>query len=269
MKALFILAVLAAPLFADRVDEYLKFLDEQKNNIRTFGDYKAGEIEIVRDREKIKEIESMQMQRLKKKGLSDADAESAAQVGIIAKDMYWIFVRDAVIFPTGAYGTYNRMVWVSSLDDGIPGVVVMPILPDGKIVLNLNFRHATRSWELELPRGFKNKNETMEEAAVRELEEETGMQIDHYHFLGAVSPDSGALSAIAPVFAGTVTKKGLSNQEDSEAILRLEAFTPATIKEALAKGWIEMDVKGKKEKVFVRDGYLTYALLLAEQQKLI
>lgn len=269
MKFVILFATLALPLMGERIEEYLKFLEDQKNHTNTFGDYKMGEIEIVRDPKKIKEIEEMQMMRFKKMGLTDTEAAIAAQVGIVTRDIYWMLVRDAVIFPTGAKGTYNRIVSVSSLQDGTSGVVVMPILPDGRIVLNLNFRHATRAWELELPRGFKKKNESSSDAAMRELQEETGLAISSCHYLGSIAHDSGALAAVSPIYAGIVTKKDLSNQDYSEAILQIEAFTPASLKESLIKGWAELDMKGRKAKVFVRDPCLVYALLLAEHQKLI
>ena len=38
-----------------------------------------------------------------------------------------------------------------------------------KVILNVNYRHATRSWELELPRGVREENETVEMTAKREL----------------------------------------------------------------------------------------------------
>ena len=37
----------------------------------------------------------------------------------------------------------------------------------------------------------------------------------------------------------------------------------------LVKGFLELDVKGKREKVYVRDSYLTYALFLAECRGII
>ena len=42
------------------------------------------------------------------------------------------------------------------------------------IVVNLNYRHATRSWEIELPRGMRRSKESLREASARELKEETG-----------------------------------------------------------------------------------------------
>lgn len=271
MSLIHLWTILFSPMFAkqDKLGEYLKFLEDQKQIVNTLGNYKAGEIEIVTEPKKILEIQEMQRIRFKNLGMSDEEAKEASQIGIISKDSYWVWVRDAVVFPTGAAGSYNRLILTSGLADGVPGVAVLPVLPDGKIVLNLHFRHATRMWELEVPRGFKLMKETIEEAAKRELYEETGLEMSSQEFLGFIAPDAGTMSSGVPVFLGRVKKAGISNQDYSEAILRSETFTPTEIKDALGRGWIETNVKGKKERVAVRDSFLTFALLQAEHKKLL
>lgn len=251
------------------LDEYFQFIEKHKHQIATFGNYKDGEIEIVLDRKKIREIEEMQKNRFKKMGLSDEEAAKASQVGIISKDIYWHWVRDAVIFPTGAEGTYNRIIWTSSLENGTPGVAILPVLPDGKIALILNFRHAIRGWVLELPRGLKHEKESIEETIRRELREETGLYVDKQFYLGNITPDSGIMSSEVPVYLSTVRKMGVSNQDYSEAILRYESFTVSELKDAIGRGWIELDIKGKKERVGVRDSFLTFALFQAEYKNLV
>ena len=62
IKFTILLLLFACPLFAkhDRIDEYLRFLESNKARRGTFGDYQSGEIEIVRDKKKIREIEELQ-----------------------------------------------------------------------------------------------------------------------------------------------------------------------------------------------------------------
>jgi ADP-ribose pyrophosphatase len=251
------------------MQEYLNFI---KGNGRVFGemgDYKQGKIEIVTDPKKITEIEELQKMRFIKKGMSVADAENASRAGVIYKDVYWMWVRDAVIFPTGAGGMYNRLVQQSSFPDGIPGVAVMPLFSDGRIGLVVNYRHATRCWQLELPRGHKVVGEPLEEAAARELKEETGFVVKKIEYLGEITPDSGCLSSIVPVYIGYVDSQGMASPDYSEAILRIELFTLPQIKEAFAKGFLEIEIKGRKEKVKVCDGFLSYAIFQAECKKIL
>jgi len=56
-----------------------------------------------------------------------------------------------------------------------PGaVVILPILPDGRIVLIRNFRYTVEQELCELPAGTREPDESPAETARRELEEETG-----------------------------------------------------------------------------------------------
>ncbi len=249
---------------ADHISTYLKFLEKHQSVLGKKGDFKQGEIEVVEDPLKIKDIEKLQKARCLKQGMNEEEAQLASKIGVIAEDLYWVFLRDAVVFPTGAEGSYNRLVWKSAFDSGPSGVAILPLLPEGKIAAIVAFRHATRVWELEIPRGVRHPEETIESALKREREEQTGFSAKQTVFLGDMAPDPGMASTVTPVYVARIEKQGLSNQDYSEAILGVKTFTVAEIKEALIKGYLELDVKGRKEKVHVRDSYLTYALFLAE-----
>jgi len=233
------------------------------------GNFKEGEIEVVMDPVEISRIEKIQENRLIKKGFSAEDAKEFSRVGVICEDQYWIWLRDAVYFPNGIPGTYNRQLWKSQLLGGYPGVAVLPILPSGHVVLILTYRHATRSWELELPRGSVDAHETMEEAARRELQEETGMEVTSMNYLGGVAADSGVLSSAIPVYLGRVSFQGRTNQEYSEAISDVISFTKEEIRAGLVHGYLEVTIQNKKKKIPLRDAFLTYALLQAELHGLL
>jgi len=245
----------------DHYSSYLKQLDLPN------GSYAAGEIEIITDPTEISKVEEIQKKRLLKKGFSEESADQFSRVGIVSEDQYLIFLRDAVYFPNGIPGTYDRLIWKSELQTKFPGVAVLPVLPSGQIVLNLNYRHATRSWELELPRGAILPNETIEETALRELKEETGLSVSSLSFLGNMAPDTGILSSIIPVFTGTVSQEENAEIEYSEAIAGIIAFTKEEIKTGLIQGFLEVSLLGKTQKVPLRDPFLTFALLQLEFRK--
>ncbi|MBV6749900.1 NUDIX hydrolase [Pseudomonas chlororaphis] len=56
----------------------------------------------------------------------------------------------------------------------INGVVTVPILPDGRLMLAVLQRRAIGAQSIEFPRGAIDRGETVSDAAARELLEETG-----------------------------------------------------------------------------------------------
>ena len=75
--------------------------------------------------------------------------------------------RDEVLEPTGVRATREVITHPGS-------VVVMPILPDGRIILIRQYRHAARRFLWELVAGRIDPGESVRQAAARELIEETG-----------------------------------------------------------------------------------------------
>lgn len=248
--------------------QYLQLLKDHPSTFGPLGKWQHGEIEITLSPELIRKIENQTRLRMISKGIQESDAEKWSSVGIVAEDNYWIWVRDAVIFPSGVYGTYDRLMWKTGIG-GYPGVAILPLLSTKKIVVNINYRHATRSWEIELPRGQKKEGESLEKAAARELKEETGYQISKCTHLGNIAPDTGTLMSIVPIYCGEVSHSGESAKEYSEAIAQNPAFTKDELKQGFARGYIEVPIKGELLKVHCRDPYLTYALLQAEMKGLL
>lgn len=252
----------------NRLSQYLKLMQSGSLSAAPLGSWRKGEIEIVLNQEQIKKIENQTKLRLISKGVAEPIAEKWSFVGVVAEDNYWMWVRDAVIFPSGVYGTYDRLLWKSGMD-GIPGVAVLPILANKKIVVNLNYRHATRSWEIELPRGQKKEGESLEQAALRELKEETGYQLTKSTLLGTIAPDSGALMSLTPLFYGEVSHSGETQREYSEAISQNPAFTKQELRDGIIKGYIEVPILGQIVRVNCRDPILAFALIQAEGKGLL
>lgn len=56
-------------------------------------------------------------------------------------------------------------------------VCIVPLLPDGLVLLEREFRYPLNSWCVSLPAGLIDAGESLEEAVARELSEETGYRL--------------------------------------------------------------------------------------------
>lgn len=56
-------------------------------------------------------------------------------------------------------------------------VCIVPLLPDGSVLLEREFRYPLNSWCVSLPAGLIDAGESLEEAVARELSEETGHRL--------------------------------------------------------------------------------------------
>lgn len=221
---------------------YLTLIATNPEMITPRGNASKGEIEIIIDPEKMAEIERVTCQ----------------DVGVLKRDRHWIWLNDACRFPDGSEGVIGRVLASHLLSR--PGAAVLPILSDGKVVLNCEFRHATRCWELEMPRGGVKLGETIEEAAVREVLEETGFVVGKLVPLGEATGDSGVTGMILPIFMARIIEMQKPDRESSEAIYRTVELTVSEIREAFLRGYIECCIQGELTRVHARDPFLAYAL---------
>lgn len=100
-----------------------------------------------------------------------------------------------------------------------PGaVVVLPVLPDGKVLLIKNYRYAVGESLLELPAGTLEKGEEPINCAGRELIEETGYTARRLKAMGSFFSSPGILSERMYAFAAYDLQPGKAAPEDGEDI---------------------------------------------------
>ncbi|MBT2383763.1 NUDIX hydrolase [Streptomyces sp. ISL-11] len=133
-----------------------------------------------------------------------AGGTADAPVGVVYADRFVTLVRDAVRFPGGSLGLYIRMVSTAAS----PGAVVLPLIGADGVVLVEHYRHATRAWHWEAPRGMGAPGATGAESAVRELAEELGTEATELIPLGRVHPDTGLLGDHVELYAARIRSTG-------------------------------------------------------------
>jgi ADP-ribose pyrophosphatase len=188
------------------LEEYLAFA---KGHPELFVNPPGAGYVVLLDKADIQKAESGMALWLEQQGMPT----EWARVGITHRDQYIMLLRDAVRFPDGKLGTYIRLV-----GDGTPGVIILPIYQE-QVLLIRHFRHATRTWHIEIPRGFGEKGFSSEEHARTELKEEIGAKISRLISLGKVYPDAGATSTSDDFFYAEVEAYG--EVEAYEAITEL------------------------------------------------
>jgi ADP-ribose pyrophosphatase len=171
--------------------------------------------EILSDPSLVADAESEERNRLQARGLPG----SWSQTGVVYEDPYLFILRDAVRRPDGSLGTYARTLPAS----GAAGAVVLPLL-EGMIVLLRHFRHATRKWHLEIPRGFGEVGVSAAEQARQELREEIEAEADNLIHLGAFHSNTGIASDQVELFLAEIS--ALGSPQTAEGIEAIEVRTP-------------------------------------------
>ena len=112
-----------------------------------------------------------------------------------------------------------------------PGAsVILPVLPDGRIVMIYNYRVATGGELLELPAGTLDPGEDPRTCAARELAEETGYQAGRVTPLLSFYSSPGIVSERLHAFLATDLTPGDTAHEGTEQI----RVAPMTLADALA-----------------------------------
>lgn len=100
-----------------------------------------------------------------------------------------------------------------------PGAaVVVPILPDGRVLLVRQFRYAAGEALLELPAGTRNGDEDPDACAARELAEETGWRAGELQYLGSFYTAPGFSDELIHCYVALhlIPAQGVSRDSDEE-----------------------------------------------------
>jgi ADP-ribose pyrophosphatase len=136
--------------------------------------------------------------------------------------------RDEVIEPSGVRTTREVITHPGS-------VVVLPVLPDGRILLIQQYRHATRQYLWELVAGRMDPGETPKAAAARELIEETGYRAKRLRVFLDVFPTPGFLEERMFILLAEGLSEGQAEPEEDEKIVS-RAYKRTQLEEMIRGG---------------------------------
>ncbi|MDN3359264.1 NUDIX domain-containing protein [Actinomadura sp. DC4] len=144
--------------------------------------------------------------------------------GVLYSDPYITLLRDPVRLFDGPVGGYFRVVPSA----GHGGAAILPVY-DGRVILVRHFRHSTRRWHWEIPRGFSEPGESLEETARRELEEELKVTAVDLRPLGLIHVDTGLTAGGSGLFWAAVDTPPNLEEAEEEGIERAILLTAAEL----------------------------------------
>lgn len=140
-------------------------------------------------------------------------------------------VRDEILLPDG-----TKSVREISLHNG--AAAVLPILPDGRVIMERQFRYAHGKVMLEIPAGkLDTPDEPPLDGAKRELSEETGASAKSYTYLGAIAPSPALINEVIHIYLAEDVAPGKSHLDTGE-FLDIEYYSLDELYEMVMRGEI-------------------------------
>lgn len=186
-----------------------------------------GVIKIITNPEKIKVLQAEKKKEYKENGKKPEWID----IGVLSEDPWFWVLRDLVEFPDGKVGGYLRVLNRKSLDGGT-NVVIMA-MQNEKVFILKHFRHDTRSWYWEFPRGFGEPGLSGEENAKEELLEEIGLPPKKLTEIGSMKDGEGET-----IFYLAEIQEGKSHRPSGEAIQNIELIELSELENWVFSGQI-------------------------------
>lgn len=167
--------------------------------------------------------------------MTDQDDDHHLRERTVASEQVWQgrFLdvrRDTVALPNGAQTTREYIVHNGA-------VMVVPILDDGRLVMERQYRYPLRRVMLEFPAGKIDEGESPFVCGVRELEEETGYRAREWARAGVLHNAIAYSSERIEIWFARSLTRGAARLDDEE-FLEIVTHSEAEIDALCAGGGI-------------------------------
>jgi ADP-ribose pyrophosphatase len=115
---------------------------------------------------------------------------------------------------------------------------IIPLTPDDQVVMVRQYRHGTREITLEIPGGLVDPGDASEDAARRELLEETGYEAKELIFLGSACPQPAILNNRSITYLARDVRKIQAPQPDETEDIEIVLVRLSEIPNMIRKGEI-------------------------------
>lgn len=125
------------------------------------------------------------------------------------KNPWWTYRKDVTELPSGKKGEYHYVhVKGSSM--------VIPILPDGTLVLVNQYRYLCDRESVEFPCGSVKEHSTYEDTAAEELAEETGFSAAEMQMAAEFNPYNGVTDELCRIFVARDLSPAEKHPDETE-----------------------------------------------------
>lgn len=152
---------------------------------------------------------------------------------LVVKGAIIDYYRDTMQIPNG-----NVAKW--DLIDHRGAAAIVAVREDGKLLMVRQYRNALERETLEIPAGGLNgKDEPTDQAALRELEEETGYISDKAELLVSIFTTVAFCNEKIDIYVTDDLKPGHQNLDEDEFI-NVEAYSVEELKQMILTGKIQI-----------------------------
>jgi len=154
--------------------------------------------------------------------------EKLSKRRMIYRGRFFSVCQDQVLEPGGVRAVRDVVLHGGS-------IVLLPVLPDGRILLVRQYRHSVGQFLWELVAGHIEHGESELAAARRELAEETGYTARRFRKLLDLFPTPGFLSEHMAIYACSGLTPGAASPEEDEKI-EPRPFSQAQLEQMMRSG---------------------------------